>query len=117
MKPMKVEPGQFAPDVDEMLKAARDLMEKAEKQAEFGSDKADGFERVNGVEKVKPGYYHTNQQHIKVEDVKRQAPKKETANLTTHSGFPNEVYMRENKAGDKSDKNPQSAYTLTDYFA
>jgi len=115
MKPMKVEAGQHAPDVDEMIAKANELMEKAESK-DFGSTNADKFERVNGVEKVQPGYYWTNQQHIKVEDVKRQAPKKEDTKLTTHSGFPNEVYMRENKSGDPSDKNPQSAYTLTDYY-
>ena len=102
MKPMKVEAGQHAPDVDELLKEANELMAKAE--AKFGSEQGDAFERVNGVEKVKPGYYHTNQQLIQVEDVKNTGAKKEEGKLTTHSGFPNELYMRENKAGDKSGK-------------
>ena len=115
MKPMKVNPGQHAPDLDQMLKDAEKLVAKAE--AKFGSKQADGFERVNGVEKVKPGYYWTNQQKIEVEDVKRTPPKAEKANLTTHAGWPNQLYMRENTAGDKSDKNPEGAYNLTDFFS
>jgi len=118
MKPMKVEAGQLAPDVDELLEKASKLMQKAESKEskEFGSTNADGFERVNGVEKVRPGYYWTNQQKIKVEDVKRQKPKAEKANLKTHSGYPNVVEMRENKAGDPSDKNPEGAYNLTEFY-
>lgn len=113
MKPMKVEAGQHAPDVDEMLKEAKELMAKAD--AKFGSEIGDSFERVNGVEKVKPGYYHTNQQKIVVENVENTGAKKEEAKLTTHSGWPNDIKMRENKVGDPSDKNPQGAYNLTDY--
>jgi len=90
-------------------------MEKAD--AKFGSKTADAFERVNGVEKVKPGYYHTNQQLLTdVEDVKNTGAKKEEAKLKTHAGWPNTVDMRENKTGDPSDKNPESAYTITDYY-
>ena len=96
MKPMKVEAGQNAPDVDALLKEANELMAKAE--AKFGSKTADAFERVNGVEKVKPGYYHTNQQLIEVEDVKNTGAKKEEAKLKTHAGYPNALEMRENKA-------------------
>lgn len=115
MKPMKVDAGQFAPDVDEMLEKANELMAKAE--AKFGSKQADSFERVNGVEKVKPGYYWTNQQMIEVEDVKNNGAKMEkNPKLKTHAGYPNALEMRENKAGDPSDKNPQSAYTLTDLY-
>ena len=42
--------------------------------------------------------------------------KKEEAKLKTHSGYPNVVEMRENKAGDPSDKNPEGAYNLTDFY-
>ena len=51
MKPMKVEAGKYAPDVDELLEKARAVMQKAEAKAkEFGSEGADGFESVRGVE-------------------------------------------------------------------
>lgn len=116
MKPMKVSAGQHAPDVDELIKQANELMKKAD--AKFGSKTADAFERVNGVEKVKPGYYHTNQQMIEVEDVKNTGAKMEkNPKLKTHAGWPNTLDMRENKTGDPSDKNPESAYNgATDYY-
>lgn len=114
MKPMKVKAGQHAPDVDELIKQANELMEKAD--AKLGSKTGDSFESVRGVEKVRPGTYWTNQQMIEVEDVKNTGAKKEEAKLKTHAGWPNTVDMRENKTGDPSDKNPESAYTITDYY-
>lgn len=114
MKPMKVEAGQHAPDVDELIKQAKELMEKAD--AKLGSKTGDSFESVRGVDKVRPGTYWTNQQQIEVEDVKNTGAKKEEAKLKTHAGWPNTVDMRENKTGDPSDKNPESAYTITDYY-
>lgn len=114
MKPMKVEAGQHAPDVDELIKQANELMEKAD--AKLGSKTGDSFESVRGVDKVRPGTYWTNQQMIEVEDVKNTGAKKEEAKLKTHAGWPNTVDMRENKTGDPSDKNPESAYTITDYY-
>jgi len=114
MKPMKVEAGQHAPDVDELIKQANELMEKAD--AKLGSKTGDSFESVRGVDKVRPGTYWTNQQQIEVEDVKNTGAKKEEAKLKTHAGWPNTVDMRENKTGDPSDKNPESAYTITDYY-
>tara|TARA_R110000751_G_scaffold25268_2_gene68782 strand:- start:143 stop:502 length:360 start_codon:yes stop_codon:yes gene_type:complete len=119
MKPMKVEAGKYAPDVDELLEKARAVMQKAEAKAkEFGSEGADGFESVRGVEKVKPGYYSTNQQTIKVEDVKRTDPKQQEINLDSmqHSSHDDALSAHENSEGDKSDKNPQGAYTLSDYL-
>ena len=42
MKPMKVEAGEHAPDVEELLKQANELMEKAENETKkFGSEHAD----------------------------------------------------------------------------
>ncbi len=114
MKPMKVGAGQHAPDVDELIKQANELMEKAD--AKLGSKTGDSFESVRGVDKVRPGTYWTNQQQIEVEDVKNTGAKKEEAKLKTHAGWPNTVDMRENKTGDPSDKNPESAYTITDYY-
>jgi len=114
MKPMKVEAGQNAPDVDELIKQANELMEKAD--AKLGSKTGDSFESVRGVDKVRPGTYWTNQQQIEVEDVKNTGAKKEEAKLKTHAGWPNTVDMRENKTGDPSDKNPEGAYNLTDYY-
>lgn len=117
MKPMKVEAGQHAPDVDELIKQANELIEKAEaKGKQLGSKTGDSFESVRGVDKVRPGTYWTNQQQIEVEDVKNTGAKKEEAKLKTHSGYPNVVEMRENKAGDPSDKNPEGAYNLTDFY-
>jgi hypothetical protein len=108
MKPMRVEAGEHAPDLEELIKEAKKV------EGKFGSEHADGFERVNGVEKVKPGYYHTNQQRIEVEDVKRTQPKKEEVKFTPID-HPNALEAHENKKGDPSDKNPISAYNLTDY--
>jgi len=118
MKPMKVDAGQFAPDVDELLKEANDLLVKVENESkEFGSTNADLFSEVTGVEPVKTGYYDTNQRMIKVEDAKKTKPKKGEAvkfkNANPHEGA---LEAHENKAGDKSDKNPQGAYNLTDYY-
>lgn len=115
MKPMKVEAGQHAPDVDELIKQANELMKKAD--AKLGSKTGDSFESVRGVDKVRPGTYWTNQQMIEVEDVKNTGAKMEkNPKLKTHAGWPNSVDMRENKAGDPSDKNPEGAYNLTDYY-
>lgn len=118
MKPMKVSAGQHAPDVDELIKQANELIEKAEaKGKQLGSKTGDSFESVRGVEKVRPGTYWTNQQMIEVEDVKNEGAKMEkNPKLKTHAGWPNVVEMRENKAGDPSDKNPEGAYNLTDFY-
>ena len=112
MKPIKVEAGEIAPDLEAVLKEAKKV------EGKFGSKNGDGFESVRGVEKVKPGYYHTNQQNIETEDVKRTDPKKEEVNLDSmqNSSHDDALSAHENDAGDKSDKNPESAYNLTDYY-
>ena len=116
MKPMKVEAGEHAPDVEELLKQANELMEKAENETKkFGSEHADLFSEVTGVEPVKTGYYDTNQRRIEVKDVPKKKPKMEKVNLTP-IGYPYPLEARENKKGDPSDKNPESAYNLTDYL-
>ncbi|MBT4407015.1 MAG: hypothetical protein HOC79_03990 [Euryarchaeota archaeon] len=112
MKPMKVEAGEHAPDLEELLKEAKKV------EGKFGSKNANSFESVRGVDKVKPGQYSTNQQNIEVEDVKRTEPKKEEVNLESmqHSSHDDALSAHENSEGDKSDKNPQGAYNLTDYY-
>ena len=107
MKPMKVEAGQYAPDVDEMIKEAKKLL---------GSKTGDKLQSVRGVETVEPGIYHTNQQRIEAEDVKRTDPKKENVKLINANPHDNALPAHENSAGDKSDKNPVGAYNLTDYY-
>tara|TARA_R100001510_G_C7655760_1_gene215103 strand:- start:5314 stop:5670 length:357 start_codon:yes stop_codon:yes gene_type:complete len=118
MKPIKVEAGQLAPDVDQLLEKANKLMEKAEQKEtdKFGSEHADLFVNVTGKDKpVKTGYYDTNQRRIEVKDVAKTKPKMENVNLTP-IGYPYPLEARENKKGDPSDKNPPSAYNLTDYL-
>lgn len=110
MKPMKVEAGEIAPDLEALLKEAKKV------EGKFGSKNADGFESVRGVDKVKPGYYSTNQQNIETEDVKRTDPKKEEVTFMNTNPHDNALPAHENSAGDKSDKNPESAYNLTDYY-
>jgi hypothetical protein len=110
MKPMKVEAGEIAPDLEALLKEAKKV------EGKFGSKNADAFESVRGVEKVQPGYYHTNQQNIEVEDVKRTDPKKEEVTFMSNNPHDNALPAHENSAGDKSDKNPESAYNITDYY-
>lgn len=118
MKPIKVEAGQLAPDVDDLLEKANKLMEKAEQKEtdKFGSEHGDLFVNVTGKDKpVKTGYYDTNQRRIEVKDVAKTKPKTENVNLTP-IGYPYPLEARENKKGDSSDKNPESAYNLTDYL-
>ena len=116
MKPMKVEAGQHAPDVDEMIEKANDIIEKVDKETkEFGSEHADLFANVTGSEHVRTGYYDTNQRRIEVKDVPKTKPKKEEVKLTP-IGYPYPLEARENKKGDPSDKNPESAYNLTDFL-
>tara|TARA_R110000822_G_scaffold59325_11_gene148148 strand:- start:14900 stop:15259 length:360 start_codon:yes stop_codon:yes gene_type:complete len=118
MKPMKVEAGKFAPDVDELVAKAEELIVKVDKETkDFGTESADLFANVTGSEPVRTGYYDTNQRRITVEDVKRTDPKKEEIKLDSmqHSSHDNALEAHENKAGDPSDKNPQGAYNLTDY--
>jgi len=114
MKPMKVEAGKFAPDVDEMITKTNELIAKVDK--EYGSKNGSSFERVNGVEKVRPGYFDTNQRLIQVEDVKRKDPKKEEVKFKNANPHENALEAHENKAGDSSDKNPQGAYNITEPF-
>ena len=117
MKPMKVEAGQHAPDVDEMIAKANEIIEKVDKETkEFGSEHADLFANVTGSEPVRTGYYDTNQRRIKVEDVKRTKPKMEKITFKNANPHEGALEAHENKAGDKSDKNPESAYNLTDYL-
>ena len=115
---MKVEAGQLAPDVDNLLEKANKLMEKAEQKEtdKFGSEHGDLFVNVTGKDKpVRTGYYDTNQRRIEVKDVAKTKPKTENVNLTP-IGYPYPLEARENKKGDASDKNPQGAYNLTDYL-
>ena len=115
MKPMKVGAGEHAPDVDELIKEANDLIAKVDKETKtFGTESADLFANVTGVEPVRTGYYDTNQRRITVEDVKKDNPKTENITLTP-IGYPYPLEARENKKGDPSDKNPAGAYTITDY--
>ena len=116
MKPMKVEAGQHAPDVDEMIAKANEIIEKVDKETkEFGSEHADLFANVTGSEPVRTGYYDTNQRRMNVKDVPKTKPKKEEVKLTP-IGYPYPLEARENKKGDPSDKNPESAYNLTDFL-
>ena len=116
MKPMKVEAGQHAPDVDDMIEKANDIIEKVDKETkEFGSEHADLFANVTGSEPVRTGYYDTNQRHMKVKDVPKTKPKKEEVKLTP-IGYPYPLEARENKKGDSTDKTPESAYNLTDFL-
>lgn len=112
MKPMKVEAGEIAPDLEALLKEAKGVADK------FDAKSGNLFQNVTGVEAVKTGYYDTNQRHIEAEDVKRTEPKKEQVNLDAmqHSSHDDALSAHENKAGDKSDKNPSGAYTLTDFY-
>ena len=110
MKPMKVEAGQNAPDLEALLKEAKKV------EGKFGSKNAVGFESVRGVEKVRPGYFDTNQQHIEVEDVKRTEPKKEEVTLMNANPHDNALPAHENKAGGDPDKSPPSAFSITDYY-
>jgi len=112
MKPMKVEAGEHAPDLEAVLKEAKKV------EGKFGSKNADGFESVRGVDKVKPGYYSTNQQQIEAEDVKRTEPKKEEINLESkqHSSHDDALSAHENDAGGEPDKSPKSAFNLTDLY-
>jgi hypothetical protein len=115
MKPMKVEAGQLAPDVDEIIKEANELIAKVDKETkDFGTESGDLFANVTGSEPVRTGYYDTNQRRITVEDVKKDNPKTENITLTP-IGYPYPLEARENKKGDPSDKNPAGAYTITDY--
>ena len=111
MKPMKVEPGENAPDLEALLKEAKAVAGK------FGSQNADAFQSVRGVETVQPGYYWTNQQPIEVEDVKKDAPKTENVTLIDANPHDNALPSRENNAGGEPDKSPQSAFSITDYFS
>jgi hypothetical protein len=112
MKPMKVEAGVNAPDLEALLKEAKVVADK------FDTKVGNLFQNVTGVEAVKTGYYDTNQRHIEAEDVKRTEPKKEEVNLDAmqHSSHDDALSAHENTAGDKSDKNPPGAYTMTDYY-
>lgn len=116
MKPMKVEAGQHAPDVDELLKEANDLLAKVDKETkDFGSTSGDLFSEVTGVEPVKTGYYDTNQRMIKVEDAKKTKPKKgEAVKFKNANPHENALEAHENKAGGEG--HPTGAYNLTDYY-
>lgn len=110
MKPMKVEAGEHAPDLEALLKEAKAV------EGKFGSKNADAFQSVRGVETVKPGYYWTNQQPIEVEDVKRTEPKKEEVTFMNANPHDNALPAHENNAGGDPDKSPPSAFNLTDYY-
>ena len=110
MKPMKVEAGEHAPDLEALLKEAKAV------EGKFGSKNADAFQSVRGVETVKPGYYWTNQLPIEAEDVKRTEPKKEEVTFMNANPHDNALPAHENNAGGDPDKSPPSAFNLTDYY-
>jgi len=110
MKPMKVEAGENAPDLEALLKEAKAV------EGKFGSQNANSFQSVRGVETVQPGYYNTNQQRIEVEDVKKDAPKTEKITFTEANPHNNALPAHENKAGGDPEKSPPSAFSVTDYF-
>ena len=112
MKPMKVEAGEKAPDLEALLKEAKVIADK------FDTKVGNLFQNVTGVEAVKTGYFDTNQRHIEAEDVKRTEPKKEEVNLDAmqHSSHDDALSAHENTAGGDPDKSPPSAFNLTDYY-
>lgn len=110
MKPMKVEAGQNAPDLEALLKEAKVVADK------FDTKVGNLFQNVTGVEAVKTGYYDTNQRLAEVEDVKRTEPKKEEVTLMNANPHDNALPAHENNAGGDPDKSPPSAFSITDYY-
>lgn len=110
MKPMKVEAGEKAPDLEALLKEAKVIADK------FDTKVGNLFQNVTGVEAVKTGYFDTNQRHIEAEDVKRTEPKKEEVTFMNANPHDNALPAHENNAGGDPDKSPPSAFNLTDYY-
>ena len=110
MKPIKVEAGEKAPDLEALLKEAKVIADK------FDTKVGNLFQNVTGVEAVKTGYFDTNQRHIEAEDVKRTEPKKEEVTFMNANPHDNALPAHENNAGGDPDKSPPSAFNLTDYY-
>lgn len=81
MKPMKVNIGEYAPDVDELLEKANQVDDMLQKVASLRDDSQ--LRNITGVEEAQMSHYWTNQQQPEenIETMQRQAPTTESVNL------------------------------------
>lgn len=81
MKPMKVNVGEFAPDVDELIEKANSMDEMLTKVASLRDDSQ--LRNITGVEEAPMNHYWTNQYQPEesVETMQRQNPSVESVNL------------------------------------
>lgn len=81
MKPMKVDVGEYAPDVDELIEKANNMDEMLSKIASLRDDSQ--LRNITGVEEAQMTHYWTNQYQPEedIESVKRQSTAAETVNL------------------------------------
>ena len=81
MKPMKVDVGEFAPDVDELIEKANNMDEMLTKIASLRDDSQ--LRNITGVEEAQMTHYWTNQYQPEedIESVQRQNPSVESVNL------------------------------------
>jgi len=107
MKPMQVEAGQHAPDVDEMIEKAGSMLEKIE------MDNSQ-IRNITGVEEAPMNHYHTNQElPSELEDVTNKGaigPEKVSPMLNANPHQTGSTLdAHENPSG--GDAHPPSSYT------
>tara|TARA_A100000172_G_scaffold19733_2_gene11014 strand:- start:179 stop:1006 length:828 start_codon:yes stop_codon:yes gene_type:complete len=81
MKPMKVDVGEYAPDVDELIEKANNMDEMLTKIASLRDDSQ--LRNITGVEEAQMTHYWTNQYQPEedIETVQRDNPSVESVNL------------------------------------
>tara|TARA_A100001391_G_C5024842_1_gene266826 strand:+ start:71 stop:712 length:642 start_codon:yes stop_codon:yes gene_type:complete len=96
MKPMRVGAGEYAPDLDDLMDKANDMLEKLERDDSHMQD-------VRGVEAVRPSHYWTNQDlpEDNIESVSKKSPSAENVNLLDANPHQtgSTVRVHENNAG------------------
>ena len=105
MKPMRVDAGECAPEVDALIEKA-----KALEDVMLRDDSS--FSAVSGVEATRPMHYWTNQDRHPVESVKKDTPKAENVTFVNANPHEGDGALDAHVTGD--DSVPVGLYTIED---
>ena len=105
MKPIEVEAGQFAPDVDEMIEKAGSMVEKLE------MDNSQ-IRNITGVEQAPMNHYHTNQELPgDLEEVTNKGASSESVSFIDANPHQTGSTLDSHENPSGGDPHPPSSYT------
>jgi len=105
MKPMQVEPGQHAPDVDELVEKAGSMIEK------LAMDNSQ-IRNITGVEQAPMNHYHTNQElPSDLEEVTNKGASSESVSFIDANPHQTGSTLDAHENPSGGDPHPPSSYT------